>query len=278
MNPLLLGVLCGVVSGIADVLMTVLGGHPAVSRSMLLQAFTSRFAIGILGVNVSLGIDRVLAGALAGLLISLPDAFSLHSYGGFSGRSSSSAQSQDGQETNGRITVTEHSHREKLSYNRIAGQSVERLAALSDGVFAVAMTLLVVDLRAPAAELVHSEQDLWRVLVALAPRLAMYLMSFMTLGIFWVGQQTQLNHLERSSRSLTWIHLTFLLEVTIVLLLDGPTRRAHAIPDRFAGLLGQHSVARVDSLPTGAGYALSAAISSAMTSPFTCRGRLSVAW
>jgi hypothetical protein len=33
------------------------------------------------------------------------------------------------------------------SYNRIAGQSVERLAALSDGVLAVAMTLLVLDLR-----------------------------------------------------------------------------------------------------------------------------------
>jgi uncharacterized membrane protein len=112
--------------------------------------------------------------------------------------------------------VTEHFHREKLSYNQIAGRSVERLAALSDGVFAVAMTLLVLDLRAPAAELVHSEQDLWRALVALAPRLVMYLMSFMTLGIFWVGQQTQLNHLERSSRSLTWIHLAFLLEVTIV--------------------------------------------------------------
>jgi hypothetical protein len=53
---------------------------------MLLEAFSSRFAIGILGVNLSLGIDRVLAGALAGLLISLPDAFSLHPMSGFSGR------------------------------------------------------------------------------------------------------------------------------------------------------------------------------------------------
>lgn len=72
-------VLCGVVFGIADALMTVLGGHFDVSRSMLLEAFTSRFAIEILGVNVSLGSDRVLAGTLAGLLISLPDAFAFDS-------------------------------------------------------------------------------------------------------------------------------------------------------------------------------------------------------
>jgi uncharacterized membrane protein len=37
-----------------------------------------------------------------------------------------------------------------MSYNRIAGQGVERLEALSDGIFAVAMTLLVLDLRLPA--------------------------------------------------------------------------------------------------------------------------------
>ena len=101
------------------------------------------------------------------------------------------------------------------SYNQIAGRSAERLAALSDGVFAVAMTLLVLDLRAPAAGAIHSEHELGRALLALSPRLLMYMMSFMTLGIFWVGQQTQLNHLERSNRSLTWIHLTFLFVVTV---------------------------------------------------------------
>ncbi len=37
----------------------------------------------------------------------------------------------------------------RQSYNRIAGQSVERLAALSDGIFAMALTLLVLDLRLP---------------------------------------------------------------------------------------------------------------------------------
>lgn len=96
------------------------------------------------------------------------------------------------------------------AYNRIAGQSVERLAALSDGIFAFAMTLLVLDLRVPVVEAVHNEHELWHGLIALSPRLVMYMMSFLTLGIFWVGQQTQLNHLARSNIRLTWIHIGFL--------------------------------------------------------------------
>lgn len=101
------------------------------------------------------------------------------------------------------------------AYNRIAGQSAERLAALIDGIFAVAMTLLVLDLHAPVAEAVHSERDLLHAMAALSPRLLMYVMSFLTLGIFWVGQQTQSNHVERSDRNLSWIHLAFLLAVTL---------------------------------------------------------------
>jgi uncharacterized membrane protein len=101
------------------------------------------------------------------------------------------------------------------TYNQVAGQNVERLAALSDGVFAVAMTLLVLDLHAPAAEAIRGEQGLWNALQGLGPRLLMYAMSFLTLGIFWVGQQTQLNHLERSARSLSWIHLVFLFAVSL---------------------------------------------------------------
>jgi TMEM175 potassium channel family protein len=104
----------------------------------------------------------------------------------------------------------------RAAYNLIAGQSVERLAALSDGVFAVAMTLLVLDLRAPAAAAIHSERELWTALVALAPRLIPYLMTFLTLGIFWVGQQTQLNGFTRSDRDLTWIHIGFMLAVTLM--------------------------------------------------------------
>jgi len=104
-------------------------------------------------------------------------------------------------------------------YNRIAGQSLERLAALSDGIFAVAMTLLVLDLRVPVSTIsdrITNEQDLWNALIKLGPNLLPYLMSFLTLGIIWAGQQTQLNYFKQSNLHLTWIHLAFLLAVTLM--------------------------------------------------------------
>jgi hypothetical protein len=52
---------------------------------MLLQAFSSRFAIGFLAANVSLRVHPAVAGALVGLLVSLPDAFGLKSYFGILG-------------------------------------------------------------------------------------------------------------------------------------------------------------------------------------------------
>src|SRR5579863_619801 len=102
------------------------------------------------------------------------------------------------------------------SYNQVAGQSVERLAALSDGIFGVAMTLLLLELHVPVKELIHCEGDLRHALTALAPQLLVYLMSFLTLGIFWVGQQTQLNHLAHSNRNHAWFHLAFLFCVSLM--------------------------------------------------------------
>jgi uncharacterized membrane protein len=101
-------------------------------------------------------------------------------------------------------------------YNRIQGRSVERLAALSDGIFAVAMTLLVLDLHIPPAAQVHGERELFVALAALGPQWIAYGMSFLTLGIFWAGQQTQLNHFGEGSRDLTWIHLGFLFTITVL--------------------------------------------------------------
>ena len=114
-------------------------------------------------------------------------------------------------------------------YHQFSGQSLGRLAALSDGIFAVAMTLLVLNIVIPTVGIsthaqqpiwapgaLASEATVWNALVPLGPHLLTYLMSFLTLGIFWAGQQTQLNYFARSDHRLTWIHLVFLLAVVFM--------------------------------------------------------------
>jgi uncharacterized membrane protein len=99
-------------------------------------------------------------------------------------------------------------------YNTLAGGEVGRIAALSDGLFAIAATILVLDFHTPEPADIHSETELLHALAASAPRLLPWLLSLLTLGIFWLGQQTQLNQLERSNRDLTWLHFIFLAVVT----------------------------------------------------------------
>lgn len=103
-------------------------------------------------------------------------------------------------------------------YNRFTGQSIERLTALSDGLFAVAMTLLVLDLRVPVstAGSAYSEHGLWGALLRLGPSFAAYLLSFTMLGTFWLAQHTLLGIFGRCDRTLTWINLGFLFVVSLL--------------------------------------------------------------
>jgi uncharacterized membrane protein len=55
-------------------------------------------------------------------------------------------------------------------YNDFAGSNRARLEAISDGIFAVGMTLLVLGLAVPALKDVSSEGDLWRALATCFPR------------------------------------------------------------------------------------------------------------
>ena len=78
------------------------------------------------------------------------------------------------------------------------------------------MTFLVLTLVVPTAMEVRDAGDLWHALLKLMPNVVTYFMSFLTLGIFWVAQETQLSEVARTDRDYTWIMLTFLLFVTFV--------------------------------------------------------------
>ncbi|MEP7323498.1 MAG: TMEM175 family protein [Saprospiraceae bacterium] len=101
-------------------------------------------------------------------------------------------------------------------YNQIAGRRVSRIEAISDGVFAVAFTLLVLDIKVPVVDHIHNEHDLMAAFFTLTPKLLSYFLSFMTLGIFWAGQAAQFTFIEKSNRHLNWISLFFLMFVSIL--------------------------------------------------------------
>jgi uncharacterized membrane protein len=100
--------------------------------------------------------------------------------------------------------------------NRVAAQDLGRIAALSDGIFAFAATVLVLEIHIPDRADIHSQAELLAGLAALWPRIVTWLLSLMTLGIFWVGQQTFLNHMSRADRDLSWLSFVFLAFVTVL--------------------------------------------------------------
>ena len=102
------------------------------------------------------------------------------------------------------------------TYNQVAGRRLNRIEALSDGVFAIAMTLLVLELKVPVSEAIRTENDLWHAFLHLKTELLTYFLSFMTLRIFWVGQSVQLQHIEKSDRNVVWINIFFLMIISLL--------------------------------------------------------------
>ena len=88
-----------------------------------------------------------------------------------------------------------------------------RLKGLSDGVVAVALTLVVFDIRLPVGV---TAADLGGGLVALGPELVIYLLSFAIIGGAWGSHQRMLGQISRGDGLLVWFTLLSLLPITLV--------------------------------------------------------------
>jgi len=83
-----------------------------------------------------------------------------------------------------------------------------RIEAFSDGVFSIAATLLVLELKPPAVNL-----PFWQGLVALWPGFAAFLLSFLFIGIMWINHHRLFQHVRRSDDVLMLTNLLLLLGV-----------------------------------------------------------------
>ena len=106
-----------------------------------------------------------------------------------------------------------------------------RLEAFSDGVFAIAITLLVLDIAVPA----NAGEHLLRSMAHLWPSYLAYLVSFSTIGAIWLGHSAITDYLERADSVFMRLNLLLLL---VVAFLPFPTRL-------FADFLGEAKPERV---------------------------------
>jgi len=90
--------------------------------------------------------------------------------------------------------------------------STSRLEAFSDGVFAVAITLLVLQFVDPGAK----NGELLSKLLAQWPQLATYGASFLTIGVIWVNHHTIFRGIREIDRTIQFINLVLLLMVVLV--------------------------------------------------------------
>ncbi len=91
-----------------------------------------------------------------------------------------------------------------------------RIEAFSDGVFAIAITLLILELKVPSHESVHSVTDLWNGLVQLWPSYFAFLLSFGIILVSWVNHHYLFNVLDKSSRPFLYANGFLLLTITFM--------------------------------------------------------------
>jgi TMEM175 potassium channel family protein len=117
----------------------------------------------------------------------------------------------------------------------VAGLTTERITAFSDGVFSIAITLLVLNLHVPTIPSnVPSYKvpgDLLDQLGTQWPSLLSYLLSFVIVGIYWVAHHNMFHYIKRSDRPFLWINILLLMCVAFI-----------PFP---AGLLGQYPTQRI---------------------------------
>ncbi len=93
-------------------------------------------------------------------------------------------------------------------------KETQRLEAFSDGVFAIAITLLVLEIRLPGGE--AEEGHLLDQLLHLWPSYLAYVISFITIGIMWINHDALLKDIKRADRPFLFINAILLMLITFL--------------------------------------------------------------
>jgi uncharacterized membrane protein len=98
----------------------------------------------------------------------------------------------------------------------VEAKETGRIEAFSDGVFAIAVTLLVLELKVPQLAEDAGSAELWSALLGRWPSYAAYLVSFMTILIVWVNHHRLFTIIQRSDSRFLFLNGLLLLVVTTI--------------------------------------------------------------
>jgi uncharacterized membrane protein len=99
------------------------------------------------------------------------------------------------------------------------GLGTERIAAFSDGVIAIIITIMVLELKLPEAA---AKDEVWSGFLApLAPKLAIYALSFGIVGTMWINHHQLLAVVRRVTPQLMWMNLLLLFFMSLIPLATG---------------------------------------------------------
>ncbi len=91
--------------------------------------------------------------------------------------------------------------------------SSDRVATLADGVFAIVLTLLVIELKAPEG---GSSEQLLHGLAELGPKFLSFALTFSIVSIFWFGHHMEFHYIKRSDRTHLWLNLLFMMAISFL--------------------------------------------------------------
>lgn len=100
--------------------------------------------------------------------------------------------------------------------HQVYGLTKARIEALTDGIFAFAMTLLVTTLELPTVSGAIPSMDVARILLENFPGFLHYVIAFAALAGFWVGHHMQFHALRFVDRRMIWLNIALLLFVALV--------------------------------------------------------------
>jgi uncharacterized membrane protein len=91
-----------------------------------------------------------------------------------------------------------------------------RLETFCDGVFAIALTLLILEIKTPVANSIHHSEDLWQSLKYLLPAVYAFLLSFAIIVISWVNHHSMLKGINKSTPHFIYANIFLLLTIVII--------------------------------------------------------------